>query len=45
MRNFTKDKEPDAPRPFDAYAPAQIAIRVREVGVTKATMPVLQCSP
>jgi formate transporter len=26
---------------LDAYAPAQIAIRVREVGVTKATMPVL----
>ncbi len=25
----------------DAYAPAQIAMRVREVGVTKATMPVL----
>jgi len=33
--------EPDAPRPFDAYAPEQIAMRVREVGVTKATMPVL----
>jgi formate/nitrite transporter len=41
MRNFTKDKEPEAPPPFDAYAPAQIAMRVREVGVTKATMPVL----
>jgi len=27
--------------PFDAYAPAQIAMRVREVGETKATMPVL----
>jgi formate transporter len=26
---------------LDAYAPAQIAMRVREVGVTKATMPVL----
>jgi formate transporter len=26
---------------LDAYAPAQIALRVREVGVTKATMPVL----
>ena len=25
---------------LDAYAPAQIAMRVREVGVTKATMPV-----
>jgi formate/nitrite transporter len=25
---------------LDAYAPAQIALRVREVGVTKATMPV-----
>ena len=33
--------EPEAPPPFDAYAPAQIAMRVREVGVTKATMPVL----
>jgi formate transporter len=27
--------------PLDAYAPAQIAMRVREVGETKATMPVL----
>ena len=26
---------------LDAYAPAQIAMRVREVGVTKATMPIL----
>ena len=26
---------------LDAYAPAQIAMRVREVGETKATMPVL----
>jgi formate/nitrite transporter len=26
---------------LDAYAPAQIALRVREVGVTKAAMPVL----
>ena len=26
---------------LDAYAPAQIAMRVREVGVTKAEMPVL----
>jgi formate/nitrite transporter len=26
---------------LDAYVPAQIAMRVREVGVTKATMPVL----
>jgi formate transporter len=26
---------------LDAYAPAQIAMRVREAGVTKATMPVL----
>jgi formate/nitrite transporter len=26
---------------LDAYAPAQIAMRVREVGVTKATMPVM----
>jgi formate transporter len=26
---------------LDAYAPAQIAMRVRDVGVTKATMPVL----
>ena len=26
---------------LDAYAPAQIAMRVREVGVTKAAMPVL----
>jgi formate/nitrite transporter len=26
---------------LDAYAPAQIAVRVREVGETKATMPVL----
>ena len=26
---------------LDAYAPAQIAMRVREVGVTKGTMPVL----
>ena len=26
---------------FDAYAPSQIAMRVREVGVTKAAMPVL----
>jgi formate transporter len=26
---------------LDAYSPAQIAMRVREVGVTKATMPVL----
>ena len=26
---------------LDAYAPSQIAMRVREVGVTKATMPVL----
>jgi formate/nitrite transporter len=26
---------------LDAYAPVQIAMRVREVGVTKATMPVL----
>jgi formate/nitrite transporter len=33
--------EPEAPLTFDAYAPAQIALRVREVGVTKATMPVL----
>jgi formate transporter len=27
--------------PLDAYAPAQIALRVREVGETKAAMPVL----
>ena len=33
--------EPEAPTLFDAYAPAQIAMRVREVGVTKAAMPVL----
>ena len=33
--------EPEAPPTVDAYAPAQIAMRVREVGVTKATMPVL----
>ncbi len=26
---------------LDAYAPGQIAMRVREVGVTKAAMPVL----
>ena len=26
---------------LDAYAPSQIAMRVREIGVTKATMPVL----
>jgi formate/nitrite transporter len=34
-------QEPEALLTFDAYAPAQIAMRVREVGVTKATMPVL----
>jgi formate/nitrite transporter len=33
--------EPEAPTFFDAYAPSQIALRVREVGVTKAAMPVL----
>ncbi|NOT24062.1 MAG: formate/nitrite transporter family protein [Nitrospiraceae bacterium] len=32
--------EPEAQPTFDAYAPAQIALRVREVGVTKAAMPV-----
>ena len=30
--------EPEVPPSFDAYAPAQIAMRVREIGVTKATM-------
>ena len=32
---------PAAPPMFDAYAPAQIAERVRDVGVVKATAPVL----
>jgi len=36
------DQTTATPSPLlDAYAPAQIAMRVREVGVTKATMPVL----
>lgn len=42
------DLSPRASRPepvsvplFDAYAPAQIAVRVRDVGVAKATAPVL----
>jgi formate/nitrite transporter len=36
------DQTTTTPIPLlDAYAPAQIAMRVREVGVTKATMPVL----
>ncbi len=26
---------------FDAYAPSQIAVRVRDVGVAKATAPLL----
>ena len=34
-------QEPEAPSALDAYAPAQIAMRVREVGETKASMPVL----
>jgi formate/nitrite transporter len=32
---------PAAPPLFDAYAPQQIAVRVRDVGVAKATAPVL----
>lgn len=36
------DHTPSTPIPqLDAYAPAQIAMRVREVGETKAAMPVL----
>lgn len=38
---YASGPEPEAPWAPDAYAPAQIAMRVREVGVTKATMPVL----
>ncbi|MEY4704523.1 MAG: formate transporter [Nitrospirota bacterium] len=33
--------EPEALPSHDAYAPAQIAMRVRAIGVTKAAMPVL----
>ena len=37
---LASSQEPEAPSPFEAYAPAQIAMRVREIGETKAAMPV-----
>lgn len=40
--NYSMDTIPSTQSSqLDAYAPAQIAMRVREVGVTKAAMPVL----